>query len=125
MYFNMKYERTGKLFEGAFKATHIDSDEYLKYLFAYIHLNPVKLFEKHWKEYGIGDRLGAKHYLEQYTHSSYSDYLGSKREEGYILNQQAFPEYFSETATFEAFVDDWLQFLDLTEVSPQGGRETA
>ena len=38
MYFNKKYERTGVLFEGKFKARHADSDEYLKYLFAYIHL---------------------------------------------------------------------------------------
>jgi len=41
MYFNKKYDRTGTLFEGRFKAKHADSDEYLKYLFSYIHLNPV------------------------------------------------------------------------------------
>jgi len=42
MYFNKRYERTGRLFEGTFKSVHADSDEYLKYLFAYIHLNPIK-----------------------------------------------------------------------------------
>lgn len=41
MYFNTKYERTGSLFEGKFKAEHLDSDRYLKYIFAYIHLNPI------------------------------------------------------------------------------------
>ncbi len=35
MYFNKKYKRTGGLFEGTFKAKHADTDEYLKYLFAY------------------------------------------------------------------------------------------
>ena len=39
MYFNKKYERTGSLFEGPFKAKRIDTDEYLKYIFSYIHLN--------------------------------------------------------------------------------------
>lgn len=46
MYFNKKYERTGTLFEGPFKAKHADSDAYLKYLYAYIHLNPVKLWSE-------------------------------------------------------------------------------
>ena len=43
MYFNKKYQRTGALFEGKFKAKHITNDNHLKYLFAYLHLNPVKI----------------------------------------------------------------------------------
>ena len=39
MYFNKKHHRTGSLFEGRFKSEHVDSDNYLKYLFSYIHLN--------------------------------------------------------------------------------------
>lgn len=38
-YFNGKYDRTGVLFQGPFKAIHIDSDEYLMYLSGYINLN--------------------------------------------------------------------------------------
>ena len=44
-YFNKKYNRTGRLFESNFKAQHANDDNYLKYLFAYIHLNPVKNIE--------------------------------------------------------------------------------
>ena len=32
MYFNIKYERKGKLFESHFQAQHVDDDEYLRYL---------------------------------------------------------------------------------------------
>ena len=39
MYFNKKNERTGKLLREHLKPFLVDSDEYLKYLFAYIHLN--------------------------------------------------------------------------------------
>ncbi len=42
-YFNTKHERTGRLFEGTFKAKHVDRHEYASYLTHYIHLNPKYL----------------------------------------------------------------------------------
>ena len=53
MYYNQKYKRSGSLFEGKFKSQHANNDRYLKYLFSYIHLNPIKLIDKNWKEKGI------------------------------------------------------------------------
>src|SRR3989339_1573318 len=53
MYFNETYKRTGGLFEGKFKSVHVENDNQLKYLFSYIHLNPVKLINSEWKENGI------------------------------------------------------------------------
>jgi REP element-mobilizing transposase RayT len=38
-YFNNKHKRTGSLFQGIFKAKHIDTNEYLLYLSAYVNLN--------------------------------------------------------------------------------------
>lgn len=111
-YFNKKYKRTGRLFEGTFKAKHIDSDEYLKYIFAYHHLNPVKVVEPNWKEDGIIDRSATKAFLSKYHFSSYLDYQGIGRLEGKILNREAFPEYFATERNFDAFVDEWLSFKD-------------
>ena len=76
MYFNKKHERIGGLFEGTFRAEHADKDNYLKYLFAYIHLNPVKLIEPKWKEVGVTNVARVKKYLKEYKYSSYVDYLG-------------------------------------------------
>jgi len=39
MYFNEKEKRNGSLFQGRFKAVHIDSNEYLLHLSAYVNLN--------------------------------------------------------------------------------------
>jgi REP element-mobilizing transposase RayT len=39
MYFNNKYQRTGALFQGKFKAIHIDSNAYLLHMSAYVNLN--------------------------------------------------------------------------------------
>ena len=38
-YFNNKYERSGSLFQGVFKDVHIDSNEYLLHVSAYVNLN--------------------------------------------------------------------------------------
>jgi len=110
MYFNKKYKRSGFLFEGNFKAEHADTDEYLKYLFAYIHLNPVKLIQSDWKESGIGDADKARAYLEKYHYSSYVDFLGMTREESLNISREEFPEYFAKPHDFQDFVNDWLEF---------------
>ena len=57
MYFNLKNERTGILFEGRFHGRHVDNDTYLKYIYSYIHLNPVQHVEPEWKEKGIGNTI--------------------------------------------------------------------
>lgn len=38
-YFNQKYDRSGSLFQGTFKAVHIDSNEYLLWLSGYVNGN--------------------------------------------------------------------------------------
>lgn len=129
MYFNKKNKRTGTLFESRFQAKHIDSDEYLKYIFSYIHLNPVKLIDPEWKINGISDLIKTKQYLEKYKYSSYHDYTGRDREEKLILNKSAFPEYFETVKEFEQFIDEWLQYKveeyqDNTEIKKEGENYT-
>ena len=41
-YFNHKYERSGTLWEGRFKASLVDSEVYLLRCYQYIELNPVR-----------------------------------------------------------------------------------
>lgn len=109
MYFNNKNERSGNLFQGVFKAEHADKDEYLKYLFAYIHLNPIKLIEPKWKETGIKNRKKVRDFLENYSYSSYPDYIGINRKEKIILTPEAFPNYFETIHDFQEMIDSWLE----------------
>ena len=111
MYFNEKYDRTGVLFEKPFKAQHVDDDTYLKYLFSYIHLNPVKIIDPTWKEKGISNIHKTRKYLDDYRFSSYLDYAsGSNRDESIILNKEIFPNYFAIPSDFKFFIDEWLSF---------------
>ena len=111
MYFNKKYERTGSLFESKFRAQHANENIYLKYLFSYIHLNPVKLIQKDWKENGIKNKNQTKKFLSQYEYSSYLDYMEEKRAQEIILNKKAFPEYFSNKKEFEEEIFDWISVV--------------
>lgn len=112
MYFNQKNERSGALFQGTFKSEWLDTDMYLRYLFSYIHLNPIKLIDPKWKETGIADKNVAKKYLETYVYSSYLDYSPDvkKREISRILKKESFPAYFVNKVSFERHIDDWLDF---------------
>ena len=121
-YFNKKHSRHGHLFQGTFKAEHVDTDEYLKYLYSYIHLNPVKLIDSTWKEKGIKNLSKAKQYLEQYRYSSYEDYAMGMREESAILTPSEFPDYFEKAHEFNDFINDWLELkkemgVDVTPMS--------
>lgn len=111
MYFNKKYERSGALFQGKFKATHVMSDCYLKYLIAYIHLNPVKIIDPEWKENGIRDQEKAEAFLEQYRYSSFLDYWKNEsRPEQKILIKTSLPEYFENGLDFKKEVAEWLTY---------------
>jgi putative transposase len=112
MYFNKKHKRVGHLFQGIFGSEHVNTDNYLKYLFSYIHLNPVKLIQSDWKDVGIRDLNKAIKYLDGYAYSSYFDYSNKvyNREWGSLLNKQTFPEYFNTKEDFMKEIIDWLKF---------------
>ena len=110
MYYNKKYKRTGGLFEGKFKAEHVDEDRYLKYLFSYIHLNSIKLIDKDWKEKGIHNKRRAIDFLNKYQYSSFLDFLGISRIQNKILNTVTFPNYFPTKENFLKEVFEWFNF---------------
>jgi len=112
MYFNKKNNRSGSLFQGTFKAEHINNDNYLKYLYSYIHLNPIKLIQSDWEEKGVKNTQKVLDFLSSFYRSSYLDYAGEDRVEKGIINTTVFPEYFFEEGSFGSEILDWLKFKD-------------
>ncbi|MBI2673705.1 MAG: hypothetical protein HYX23_00270 [Candidatus Zambryskibacteria bacterium] len=107
-YINVKYKRTGSLFEGRFKSVHMIDDVQAKYLFSYIHLNPIKLFPKNWKEEGIKDKIKVISFLKKYKWSSYNDYLSEDRVESRLLDKKSFPDYFRSKKSFQKEIFEWF-----------------
>lgn len=88
-YFNTKYKRIGPLFQGQFKAVHIDSNEQLLHVNRYIHINPSVAY--------------LVKTLEEYRWSSYPEYLDDHLgicEKNIILKQ------FSNKESYEKFILD-------------------
>ncbi len=66
MYYNIRYETNGHLFQGPYKIVHIQDDRQLMHSSAYIHRNPLEL----------GWKLSNLH---NYKWSSYNDYINDNR----------------------------------------------
>ena len=111
MYFNKKNERSGNLFQGRFQSELVDDDAYLKYLFAYIHLNPIKIIDPAWKESGIKNSNKAEKFLDTYSWSSYSAYVKKEKSDP-VLNKDEFPDYFEDIGDFKIFIQEWLNYSD-------------
>ena len=96
-YFNEKYERSGALFQGRFKAKNVSSDEYLVHLSRYIHLNPLTGF--------IVDMDS----LEEYQWSSYREYLNLASTN--TVNTTEVLSFFKKPGEYSKFVLDQADHL--------------
>ena len=100
MYFNTKYEHSGTLFQGKFKSKHVDNDPYLRWIFSYVHLNPLELVEPEWKDKGVQNKERARRYVAEYPYSSHTDYVREKRAASIIVD---FSESLESLRGFDEF----------------------
>lgn len=100
-YFNVKYKKTGHLFQGPFRSVHIEDNEQLLHLSAYIHRNPREI--KQWKNKEL-----------QYPWSSYQD-LTAQNRWGNLLNHGIITGQFSSPKEYKDFVETSGTKIDLDE----------
>lgn len=75
-YFNLKNQRSGRLFQGPFKAILVDNENYLLRLSRYLHLNALDIFQPDWREKGVKNWKEAMNFIANYPWSTAPDYLG-------------------------------------------------
>ena len=94
-YFNNKYKRNGSLFQGKFKAKHINTNDYLLHVATYVNLND--------QVHQLGDSV-AKFKIK----SSWEVYMKVKTnfcKKDIVLNQ------FKTTKDYEVFAKDALELM--------------
>ena len=96
MYFNLKYSHSGTLFQGRYKSSHIAEEPYYRWIFSYVHLNPIALREPKWEEQGILDPETVRSFLRGYPYSSYFDHRVGRRPESKILATENLPDFLRE-----------------------------
>jgi putative transposase len=94
MYFNKRYDRVGRLFQGPYKAVLVKNEAYLLHLTRYIHSNPNDNYPNLEKAY-----------------SSYSDYLGISKTKW--VNPRIVLSYFDEArSSLFKRVNTYKQFVE-------------
>lgn len=113
-YFNAKYERTGTLFEGRFKAVSIKGEYQLDAVTRYININPLDIFQPGWREEGLRDWEGALQFLKEYQWSSYPDFIGIRQSR--LLPPKGILKMFyggefdsHEENPYRKFIEDYLE----------------
>ena len=94
MYYNRKYDHSGRLFQGAYKASLIESEPYLQHISRYIHRNP--------KDY------------EQYPYSSFTPLVNQHSIE-WLSNDLLDNIFEGSTEDYKIFVADYEDYEDTLE----------
>ena len=116
MYFNAKHDHSGILSQGSFKSRHVDTESYLRYLFSYVHLNPLELIEPEW-ETGVWRNISAaKEFLKTYPYSSFYDYGVGERPERSILAYEQRPDFLATQNDLEELMRWYQDGKELTKV---------
>ena len=89
-YYNTKYQKSGHVFQGPYRAVHIADDRQLLHLSAYIHRNPREISKWFKKE-------------DQYIWSSYQDFIDENRWGNLIMPDIVIGQ-FKDKAEYENFV---------------------
>lgn len=111
MYFNTKYERTGSLFEGRFRAKHVSTDEHLKYLFSYIHLNPIDRADRDAYPKAVSYPYSSLAYYLKDDHSPSSPRAALGIAE--IISTDLFRRYLPKRENIKQELEDWLNLAML------------
>lgn len=94
-YFNQKYKRGGSLFQGRYRAIHIDSNEYLLHLSTYVNLNDR-----------VHDLSKFGHPVSKYRKSSWQEYLGEQKG---ICRKDIILDQFENVGEYKKFAENSLK----------------
>ena len=114
-YFNERYKRKGTLFEGRYKSIIVKNESHFIHLPYYIHLNPLDLKYKEWRDRKLQSVKGAMKFLDSYRWSSHLDYCGEHNFPS-VTQRDFLMRVFDSPERYRQRIKDWLSELDLSDV---------
>jgi len=90
--YNKRYGRSGTLFQGRYRAVHVDRENYLVQLCRYIHANPVK--------------GGLVSHVQDWPYSNYREWIGDRM--GTLVDRSLVQSLFQRAEDYEHFVEDYV-----------------
>lgn len=96
-YFNEKYKRRGSLFQGPFKVKHINDNDYLLHVSAYVNLNN--------RVHSLGSLAPKSIY------SSHGFYVNSKVKDPIISGDEIILSQFKNPKEYKTFAEDSLKLM--------------
>ena len=112
--FNIKYKRSGTLFQGRYKKVRVGNDAQALQLICYIHANPLDLWKLNWKEKGLTglEIQNALKFLEkEYRWSSHLDWWGIKNFPS-LIDKNFMSRFFNNSGEYQKFFIDWLRYYE-------------
>jgi putative transposase len=112
-FFNIKYKRSGVLFQGGYKKVHVTGDAQSLQLICYIHSNPLDLWKPTWKERGLTNLeiQNALRFLEKYRWSSHLDWWGIKNFPS-LIDMNSMTRFFKNSEEYREFFTNWLKYYE-------------
>lgn len=105
-YFNVRYQETGRLFQGSYKAKAVDEEVYLQYMSVYIQVkNPFELYPGGIKA-AIKNFDKALEFAGDYPYCSLGDYIG--RRNSPILDKDLLCELFPTPKRYKEFARECM-----------------
>lgn len=98
-YFNIRHNRSGPLFQGKFKAVHIQTDEQLLHVVRYVHLNPF-----------TGYVIKSIEDCFSYPYSSLPVYKNENHIKDTLVKKEAILKYFNTIEAFDQFTIDHAEY---------------
>ena len=114
-YFNLKYTRTGALFEGRYKAVPIRDEAHFIHVPYYIHCNPLDLVAPEWRQRMMKNSNKAFEFLEKYRWSSFQDYIGKKNFPS-VTSRNFLGKYLGGTAQYRKHALEWIQGMNFDDI---------
>ena len=108
-YFNVKYEESGRLFQGAYKAKRVDDEGYLMNLSAYIHVkNTFELYPKGFA-FAAKNFSDAYEWAAHYPYTSLANYAHEK--DSAILHKDILGELVESPRVYRDFCKECLEVV--------------